>query len=80
MKKTDWFPPNIKPVHIGVYETQFKLPAEKWAKEEENKGYSYWNGKEWSNQRLNPEKARRYNDSYGAIQKKKWRGFTEKQS
>jgi hypothetical protein len=71
MKKqlTPWFPSSIKPVHIGVYETEIDGVA--WSK-----GFSFWNGKCWGNTEDLPEWAR---DGIGNPCKK-WRGLQEKQS
>jgi hypothetical protein len=41
--KTDWFPPNIKPVHVGWYESDYiKLHGNvsAWSK-------LYWDGQNW---------------------------------
>jgi hypothetical protein len=77
MKKqmTEWFPSNIKPARIGVYEIQW------WFVNCWDYGFSYWNGKQWANSAGTPESAllhKKWTD--GAIQDKKWRGFTEKQA
>ena len=73
-KMTNWFPPYIKPVHIGVYEIKFSnVPLGKRLM------YARWNGKEWSNfaYKKNDDCM---NDCFGAVQKKHWRGFTEEQT
>jgi hypothetical protein len=38
---SDWFPREVKPVHIGVYEVRVKANGKivRW--------YSYWNGTFW---------------------------------
>jgi|APGre2960657373_1045057.scaffolds.fasta_scaffold136004_1 hypothetical protein len=36
MKLTPWFPANVKPVRVGVYEVRMKAP---W--------YRYWDGVHW---------------------------------
>jgi hypothetical protein len=71
MKKqlTPWFSSSIKPVHVGVYETDIDGVA--WSK-----GFSFWNGKCWGNTEDLPEWAR---DGIG-VQCKKWRGLQEKQA
>jgi hypothetical protein len=67
-KMTRWFPVNIKPVHVGVYETNFNGYM----------GYSFWNGKYWSDTSSKLNMELRFKERRG-MQKKKWRGFTEKQ-
>jgi hypothetical protein len=40
MNTTEWFPAEIKPVHVGVYETEDSVfTDDAW--------YSYWNGEKW---------------------------------
>jgi hypothetical protein len=73
MTLTKWFPTDVKPVHIGVYEIKFHLYEDQW-----DQGYAYWNGKEWSNNRHTVKWAYINRDHIeGAIQEKKWRGLTE---
>lgn len=69
-KLTPWFPPGIKPVHIGVYQVQIRPYAV---------GYAYWNGKKWTNSSNTVGHAYFYKDwTSGAIQKKSWRGLAQK--
>jgi hypothetical protein len=73
-KMTDWFPPHIKPVHIGIYEIKFyNLPLSK------RPMYARWNGKKWSNFAYKKHDDS-LNDYVSAVQKKHWRGFKEKQA
>jgi hypothetical protein len=73
-KMTNWFPTHIKPVRVGVYITQF------WNGVFWEYGFSYWNGKKWANSNGTPEIAL-LNKKWisGAVQDRKWLGFTEKQ-
>lgn len=62
---TLWFPKNIKPVRVGVYQTSFDGSV----------GYSFWNATHWGDQFITPAQA----DSirgYG-VQGKRWRGLTD---
>jgi len=65
---TGWFPPNVKPVHAGTYETWFQHPLDL--------GYTYWNGQQWSGQSKTREQSCRINFVVG-IQWKHWRGLAE---
>jgi len=65
-KMTRWFPAKIKPVHVGVYETDLVGLL----------GYSFWDGKWWCDTALSPELT---NKRMG-MQQKKWRGFKVKQA
>jgi hypothetical protein len=67
-KMTEWFPVNIKPVHVGVYETDLAGYL----------GYSYWNGKFWSDTSYKLDMERVIKRRRG-MQNKEWRGFKEKQ-
>ena len=76
MKKqmTPWFPAKIKPVRAGVYETKW------FCVDECEHGFSYWNGSIWANSSTSPKSAYGHkNWTSGAVQSKKWRGFTEEQ-
>jgi hypothetical protein len=63
---TDWFPADVKPVRIGVYETSFAYGG----------GFSEWNGYHWSNQYDTPQRAKDM-AYFAGEQDKCWRGLTE---
>jgi hypothetical protein len=63
MKKTEWFPAHIKPVHEGVYETRWRTCWGHYIT-----GRSKWNGVKWSNQ----NKTFKFNEQ--AKQDKEWCG------
>jgi hypothetical protein len=70
---TEWFPSAVKPVRKGVYETGFFNFS--------NRGFSYWNGSRWSNQRDWPMAAYKERNSIGgAVQYKVWRGLVRSYS
>jgi hypothetical protein len=70
VKLSQWHGANVKPVHIGVYETMFETGYRS-----HESGYSFWNGKFWTFQ--NPELLYE-SDFYGVgDQKKKWRGIVK---
>jgi hypothetical protein len=68
-KMTRWFPVNIKPVHVGVYETNLNGYM----------GYSFWNGKYWGETSSRRDMERHHKENPG-VQNKQWRGFKEKQA
>lgn len=72
-KMTDWFPPHIKPVNVGVYEIKFA------AVRGYHRMYSTWNGLKWScaSPFASGDWHKKFRD---AGQNKYWRGFTEKQT
>jgi hypothetical protein len=67
VKLSQWHGGNVKPVHVGVYETKFKQIYNSYSS-----GYSLWNGRFWSNQY-------ELNDIYQldgfGVQNKQWRGI-----
>ena len=71
-KMTDWFPPHIKPVHIGVYEIKYTSKVAYGSNM-----YATWNGEKWSSGSYNL--CDKYHQLFNANQDKHWRGFTEKQ-
>jgi len=68
-KMTSWFPAKTKPVHVGVYETDLAGYL----------GYSYWNGKRWSDTSFELDMELSTKRRLG-MQNKEWRGFKEKQA
>jgi hypothetical protein len=70
MKRTDWFPASIKPVHKGVYETRFLIESCSLTLS----GLSVWDGMQWSTQ--SNKEARCFFDDE-ARQDKEWRGVAK---
>ena len=68
MKKyTNWFPPEIKPVHIGVYEVF------------DEGSYAFWSGKHWGWTVSSVATATTLKEHIeGSIQSRTWRGLTKK--
>ena len=64
MKKTGWFPSDVKPVHVGLYETkankdQIKRSPWLW----------YWTGRYWTMAGVSEIPA--------TVQARVWRGLTK---
>jgi hypothetical protein len=68
-KMTDWFPPQVMPVHIGVYPVKYFGDF----------GYAYFDGKRWGWAVPSPAQALKEKNTKGAGQDKQWCGFKEKQ-
>jgi hypothetical protein len=66
MRFSPWFPPEIKPVHVGVYQV--------W----NSRIYAYWNGKKWCWAMRSVNEAKSFRITDGADQYKEWRGLAEK--
>jgi hypothetical protein len=64
MKYTPWFPPEIKPVHVGVYQVFNDFT------------YAYWGGKRWGYVELSVKQAVASKNTKFASQYKTWRGLT----
>ena len=76
--KTVWFPEDINPVRIGIYEISnldYQSPN--------HSGYAYWNGKKWFDSTIllkdciDQKKTKENEKSWGSYC---WRGFVEQQS
>jgi hypothetical protein len=67
MITTEWFPPEIDPVHVGCYETRYD--------QNDPVSYNYWNGIYWLTTTARPEKP---NPPYQSlVQDIQWRGITK---
>jgi len=64
-KLTGWFPPEVKPVHRGVYEVF------------DEGSYAYWSGKLWGWTVLSVASAAACRTPRGASQHKTWRGLAQ---
>lgn len=75
---TKWFPPDIKPVHVGVYNVNNVNPKDPAAM---CHLYAYWDGKRWGISEFSPEDAYFYKDDHfvnsQANQNKYWRGLVD---
>lgn len=68
MKLSQWHTKNVKPVHIGLYQT--KVICGKYIY------WSWWNGEHWATGSLSDHSAIALRDSTGA-QEKQWRGVVK---
>lgn len=66
-KKTPWFPPSIKPVRKGVYETNSENGG--------SPGFNWWDGQSWLTTADTTQKAAARWD-ISCCQQIKWRGLT----
>lgn len=69
-KLTPWFPADVKPARVGVYQKDF---------EDETEEYQYWNGKRWFYGDITPSEtlqkfSREGNDTIPLA--RPWRGLT----
>lgn len=76
---TPWFPPNVKPVHIGVYLTKIYTDDDPIKGEVCGEGFSYWSGHAWSDTGQSIEEAAaRAKKFVPGFQNKPWRGLAKK--
>lgn len=77
-KRTAWFPSDINPVKIGIYEISdldYQSPK--------HSGYAYWDGSKWFDSKIllkdciDQERTKENEKSWGSYC---WRGFLEEQS
>ena len=64
-KLTPWFPGDVKPAHIGVYERPIGSVTR----------YSYWDGKTWRCSGRTPELALQYSPVMSVFSKSRWGGL-----
>ena len=76
--RTVWFPENINPVRVGIYEISdmdYQSPK--------HSGYAFWNGSKWFDSKIllkdciDQKRTKENEKSYGSYC---WRGFLEQQS
>ena len=66
MKLTQWFPGDVKPVHVGVYERRLKFKTGVY--------YSQWDGEKWLRLHLTVEDAAASAGALSVYQNLPWRG------
>lgn len=66
---TPWFPAEVKPVHVGLYQTTFGVIKIGW---------SYWDGKKWGLEFPQKRMAKFHSPGTDGNQYKKWRGLRSK--
>lgn len=71
---TDWFPPDVKPVHIGIYRTRMFTHYTDGVPQYGNEGLSHWDGARWGNT-ARYDTPIPYEELSGADQNKMWRGI-----
>ena len=74
MEKTEWYPANTRPVHIGVYEVQAPLLRY------EDGWMRYWNGEYWTSGSRNTHRnwhEQTQKNGKAAFQDCQWRGLKE---
>lgn len=72
MKKTRWFPGDIKPIHTGVYEVQNMYGSDFPVL------FNFWSGKRWTGAAERIDDLVMYeNPGAFAVQDRIWRGLQE---
>jgi hypothetical protein len=67
-KLTEWFPPSIKPVHVGPYQRKF----------EDYVSYAWWDGESFSVGQFSPTAFGMYGHPRSSYQNRLWRGLAVK--
>lgn len=62
---TDWFPPEVRPVHEGPYQVRFG----------KGEWFQYWHGTHWGEVAAKPDHCLLYSKS--GFQKNAWRGIAK---
>lgn len=68
MKMTPWFPGDVKPVRVGVYQRHYSF---------ENDRFCHWNGLFWSNNGRTVDIADQFSEVESRVQDLPWRGLAE---
>lgn len=68
MKLTEWYPPDIKPVRIGVYET---------TSYDNTPSYQHWGGEFWGFCSTHVKSAAMHGASRSGLQDVSWRGIAK---
>lgn len=72
-KLTPWFPPSVRPVHAGIYETRWANPKRRTS----YPLYQHWDGLVWSGWSSNVDMAERNAGLVSVRQEPQWRGLAE---
>lgn len=78
MKKTDWFPADMKPVRVGVYEACMEVITDRFGTRHIEYGFARWDGHRCGALHSDAESASRLVLWSIGSQRKAWRGLTEK--
>lgn len=73
-KLTPWFPPTVKPVHIGCYQTEDSAACLRNGMH----GYQYWTGARWGRFEITKTGAEASKSSDSTFQVNYWRGLAVK--
>lgn len=69
MKKTEWFPADVKPVRVGVYQREYWSTCI---------GFSHWDGERWGAGYDEFSLAAEHAGTRSSFQELRWRGLAEK--
>lgn len=77
MKLTKWFPADVKPVHVGVYEME---PGDDYVWGGSKGQFQHWNGERWGGYSSSARLAALSNcvNFTSMHQNRRWRGLAEK--
>lgn len=73
-KLTPWFPPDVKPAHVGSYQTE----DDPSVLGHFNHGYQWWDGKAWGLFELTHHAAATSGHTRSSFQDNYWRGLAVK--
>jgi hypothetical protein len=76
---TGWFPPQVKPVRVGVYEAFMEVFTDRFGTSHLEFGFSRWDGRRWGAMHTDIKSANELLPWHAAAQAKSWRGLKEPQ-
>lgn len=74
---TEWFPPHIKPVHIGVYQACMEVCTDRFGSSHVEYGFARWDGQRWGLMQDDIKTAAERIHFQAASQAKVWRGLNK---
>ncbi|WP_321853144.1 hypothetical protein [Burkholderia cenocepacia] len=75
---TEWFPPHIKPIHVGVYSACMEVVTDRFGTSHLEYGFARWDGHRWGAMCSDIRSAEELLRRHAASQAKSWRGLKEK--
>lgn len=74
---TDWYPADVKPVRVGVYEACMEVFTDRFGTYHIEFGFAKWDGNRWGPMHTDPSAANELITWATGSQRKGWRGLKE---
>ncbi|WP_334021343.1 hypothetical protein [Burkholderia orbicola] len=74
---TEWFPPEVKPIHVGVYQACMEVFTDRFGTSHIEYGFAKWDGQRWGAMHTDIKSAAELIPWHAASQSKSWRGLNK---